>query len=890
MTEGTFARRLRRYRRNARDAVNGGPLSQARLADLLSEVSGVVYSRGAISDWERDKGHIHKDARHILVSLIKVLHAAGGLPTLSEANDWLEAGNYRRLDAAEVAEISADWLEDAHAEDDPGERDAIFTPPALPAHPIVGRDAPLEQLKQWLFDGRSLALSAINGLPGIGKTALALLIAHDPEVRARFTDGILWVGLGPDPDVYSFLGRWAVEIGLLEEEVGRMGAIRLRANAIHEAIRNKRMLLVIDDVWDLDHAAHFRLGGVECAHVLTSRQPYVANAFAGEHALAVRELSEDHGLELLRRLAPRVIAEEPLMGRRLVRATGGLPLALVLVGNHLRLHSATGSGRRIRSALETLQEAETRFALQKPQSILDRESYPGLPDEIAISLRTVIGVSDERLAPDTRRVLRALSVFPPKPNTFSEEAALEVAATSLDTLDLLADHGLLEVTGRDRYTLHQSINEYARLAGGVGEAPARLADYYAAYVARHAQDHATLERELENVKAALQAADAESRYKTLWAMLDDLFTFLDDKGYYDLASRYLARLEESATENGPAVRLYLGRIAIRQGDTVAALAYWEAGLALARDNADHERAVALLSNLSLVASQNRDYAAATAYLEEAASHARAAGNWEEVCRALGNMGRLAWIRDAYEEADAYLEQALALAREHSFDSLASGILNLLGIVAKARGAHGEAFDHFLSGLHIAREHRFGARTSTLLANVGRLLNEMENYEEATAYLEEGLELARTLGDRSQESHLLMDLGVAAAGLEDEESAMNALGEAHNLAQSIENRWLEAYVGAHWGIAAVHFGRQEKARTLFERSLLLAPDVTPNAVIVGLSNYGLAQIALANGEPRRAARLSLEALDPLQEADHALAREVRAWRADNRLDADDEAPA
>ncbi|MDX1688354.1 MAG: hypothetical protein R3248_10255 [Candidatus Promineifilaceae bacterium] len=120
--------------------------------------------------------------------------------------------------------------------------------------------------------------------------------------------------------------------------------------------------------------------------------------------------------------------------------------------------------------------------------------------------------------------------------------------------------------------------------------------------------------------------------------------------------------------------------------------------------------------------------------------------------------------------------------------------------------------------------------------------------------------------------------------------MGALGEAHNLAHSIENRWLEAYVGAHWGITAVHFDRPQKAHALFERSLLLAPDVTPNAVTVGLSNYGLAQIALANGEPRRAARLSLEALGPLQEADHALAREVRAWRAGNQLEADDEVSA
>lgn len=78
MGKDNFGSLLRYYRRKSRDTVNGGPLSQERLADLLSLTSGIIYSRGAISDWERGKGHIHKDARHLLVSLLRVLVEAGG--------------------------------------------------------------------------------------------------------------------------------------------------------------------------------------------------------------------------------------------------------------------------------------------------------------------------------------------------------------------------------------------------------------------------------------------------------------------------------------------------------------------------------------------------------------------------------------------------------------------------------------------------------------------------------------------------------------------------------------------------------------------------------------------------------------------------------------------
>ena len=58
VVEESFGDILRTLRRNSRDALYGGQLSQNRLADLLSEETGMVYSRAAISDWERGKGHV----------------------------------------------------------------------------------------------------------------------------------------------------------------------------------------------------------------------------------------------------------------------------------------------------------------------------------------------------------------------------------------------------------------------------------------------------------------------------------------------------------------------------------------------------------------------------------------------------------------------------------------------------------------------------------------------------------------------------------------------------------------------------------------------------------------------------------------------------------------
>ena len=74
----------------------------------------------------------------------------------------------------------------------------------------------------------------------------------------------------------------------------------------------------------------------------------------------------------------------------------------------------------------------------------------------------MIAVSDQNLHSEARSTLYALSVLPCKPASFSQEAALAIAACSLDALDALIEMGLLEKTGDGRYMQHQTIADYAQ--------------------------------------------------------------------------------------------------------------------------------------------------------------------------------------------------------------------------------------------------------------------------------------------------------------------------------------------------------------------------------------------------------------------------------------------
>ena len=71
----------------------------------------------------------------------------------------------------------------------------LFLSPSKLAYELVGRESLLHTLKERLLRGENIALT---GLPGAGKTALAVTLAHDPDILAHFSDGVLWAGLGYD--------------------------------------------------------------------------------------------------------------------------------------------------------------------------------------------------------------------------------------------------------------------------------------------------------------------------------------------------------------------------------------------------------------------------------------------------------------------------------------------------------------------------------------------------------------------------------------------------------------------------------------------------------------------------------------------------------------------
>ncbi len=531
--------------------------------------------------------------------------------------------------------------------------------PAVPAlmpggKGLVGRDDLLQQLKERLRDGREVVLSALNGLPGVGKTSLAVALARDPDIAAHFSDGVLWTGLGPAPNVLSQLSRWGMLLGLSSTEIARLTTIEEWSKALRMVIGTRRLLLVIDDAWRIEAALAFKVGGINCAYLVTTRFPQIALRFASHDTIVVHELTEEDGLRLLSRFVPDLVSGDPSQARSLVRAVGGLPLALTIIGGYLRSQSYSGQPRRILAATRRLQDAYERLLLTEPQAPVERS--PGLPRDTPVSLQTVIAVGDQQLEEEERSALRALAVFPPKPNSFTEEAACAIAETPVETLDHLTDAGLLESSEPGRYTLHQTIADYASIQL-TGTAPReRLSAYFATYVEVHSGDYEALEQESANIFAALEAASTLNRRADLLRAVNALARFWDVRGQYVQAETYLKQARDAATflddSAGLAgVLLHLGEILMRRGDYAQAEAFLQEGLMLARQGNYEEHLIGLYQALGMLTQRQGDFARAETFLQGGLALARETGDQARVGVLLKNLGTLEAVQGNYARAE-----------------------------------------------------------------------------------------------------------------------------------------------------------------------------------------------------------------------------------------------
>ncbi|MFJ9248460.1 BTAD domain-containing putative transcriptional regulator [Streptomyces sp. NPDC101776] len=738
---GEWAARMREaWRRQHQDAAVGWARAELRHGDPAPVIGPLT---GLLGEYPL--------AEPLAEALMRALHETG---RSAEALDCYAA--VRKRLAEELGTDTGPALRQLHQSILRGHRSASTPPPEpsavtrrteLPAQlpmavrGFTGRDGELARLAAILAsaEGESAAvvISAVSGMAGVGKTALAVHWAR--RVESAFPDGQLYVNLrGFDPQGSVVPPTEAVRgfLDALGVRPDRMPpGLEAQVGLYRSLLTGRRMMVVLDNARDEEQVRPLLPGAVGCMALVTSRNRLTGLAATeGAHLLAVDPLTPAAARDVLaERLGAVRVAAEPAAVADVVTWCAGLPLALAVVS----ARAAAQPGQSLGTLAEELREAGGRL-----------DALDG--GEESSRVRAVFSWSYSALSPAAARLFRLLALHP-GPDLDQRAAGALAGAPTERVRALLAEltggHLLVE-HAPGRYAFHDLLRVYAaELVTAYDDewerrsALHRMMDHYL-HSARAADVLVTPQPnpvESRAPRAGANAVEFEDYDRAqawllaehpvllaivrqpqpgfdahVWRLVTVLTTFLDRHGYWQAlltaGHRALAAAEREGDLAGRAgahrgLGLALDRLKCPEPAREHYLRALELFAAVGSD-AGQARTHQHLSRMS-GAQGDSGLALEHAYLS--LEHYRAAGDRAGQAAALNHIGwRQAHLGD-HLRALAHCEQALELARAADDVDGQAHISDSLGYIHHQLGRFQEAVDHYRQAAQLF--HATGERRS-----------------------------------------------------------------------------------------------------------------------------------------------------------------------------------
>jgi tetratricopeptide (TPR) repeat protein len=764
-------------------------------------------------------------------------------------------------------------------------------PPEAPT--FIGRDGELGRITAGITDaagsGGVVTIRAIDGMPGVGKTALALRVAH--ELSARFPDRQLFIDLhahtpGRQPVApEDALAGLLVAAGVDPRFVP--GDLDGRAAMWRDQMAGQRALLVLDNAASSAQVTPLLPGGGTCLVLVTSRR-HLGDLPSAVTPVMLDVLPAEQAEEMFTRLAPRAAADQARVAE-IVRLAGFLPLAVSLLARVFARH---------RSWTLADLAAETRGSLLT----LKAEHH---------SIAAAFEVSYRHLEPARQRFFGLLGLHPG--TTVDRYAAAALADISPGEaeglLDALHGEGLVTETGRRRYGMHDLLRRYARdhaVAPAADQALGRLLDYYqrTATIAGDRLARRTRPGPSPATPTAPAAAPAleDAGQALAWARTerDNLLACLDHAtrdGQHARVIALTAALAELLRRDGPwadaivrhaaAVRVGrlldgrlglagalndLGDVLWLTGDFPGAIQALEESLGIYDDVGDDLGRANALLELGLVRRGTGDFDGAAQILGESLGIYRDLGDERGQANALLELGTTQRLTGDFPGAAENLEESLDIFRDIGSRLGQANALTNLGIVRRRIGDFPGAAENLEESLDIFRDIGSRLGQANALANlgiIGRLTGDLPAAADAA---QEALGIYRDIGYRQGQANVASDLGVVRRLMGDFPAALRAAQEALGIFRDIGDMGGEAEALNEAGTLHRVRGDLTAAGTCHRLALDLSHKTgSPRDEAHALA--GLARCALGAGKKSEAAAGLRQAQEIFKRIGAAEAKEV-----------------
>lgn len=770
---------------------------------------------------------------------------------------------------------------------------------------FTGRTAELENVLKEITDavhtGCMVAIHAIDGMAGVGKTALAVHAGH--LLAERFPDGQLFLRLhGHTPGERSVgpadaLASLLTMIGVTARQMP--AGLDARAALWRDRLADKRVLLILDDALSHQQVEPLLPAAAGSLVIITSRRRL--SALDGAVSVALDVLPAEEASALFARLSGRPIRpEEGEAVERVVRLCGWLPLAVTLLAGRLRSRPQW----TVTDLADELDSTHDRLGRLRAEDI-----------EVAAAF----DLSYRELGPDQQRFFRRIGLHPgPELDAHATAAMMDLPVAEAGVhLGALYDDHMLEEPAFDRYRMHDLIREYSRNLNHADDpqeaerAVSRLFDYYcdtsadaAAHIAKDVTTDGLRETqsprhrpgtrrvgssieawrwmraEADNLLACADHAIRHGWHHRVVDLSACLAKFLYVAGPWDRALRLHESAVRAAEHTGDeAARAHalnhLGGVQRRIGDYTSAATSHAAALETYTALRDEAGQAAALGQLGAVRRCLDDYAGAGEAFQRALAMAMKLGDRSGEAHARNELGILYLVNGDYRAAVGSHEHALSIYEE--LDDLLgqADAWNELGVARRALGDFPGAVEANTRAVGGFRRLGDGFHESFALNSLAVAWRMIGEPRKAVDAHHEALAISRALGDRLGEGFGLNELGAALRLVGELEVAEECHAEALVIFTELGNQLGKAEALNHMGALLLATGRVEEAGARYRSALPLAREVnSPLEEAQALA--GLGRYAVSRGDQDAAEESLLAALRIFDRIGSSEAESVREY--------------